>query len=48
MGVRVLSGLEDEQPAMRTLQSGAQDYLVKGKLDSQLLARAVHDAIERK
>jgi DNA-binding response OmpR family regulator len=44
----VLSGLEDEQVAMRTLQSGAQDYLVKGKLDSQLLARAVYDAIERK
>lgn len=48
MPIIVLSGLEDEQIATRTLQDGAQDYLVKGQLDSQLLARAVYAAIERK
>ncbi len=43
----VLSGLTDEQVAMHTLQSGAQDYLVKGQVDSSLLLRAIRYAMGR-
>ena len=44
----VLSGLDDEPTALKALQSGAQDYLVKSNVDSNLLVRAVRYAIERK
>src|SRR2546427_3129986 len=43
----VLSGLTDEGIAVRALQSGAQDYLVKGQVDSPLLVRAIRYAIGR-
>ncbi|HEY2929663.1 response regulator [Piscinibacter sp.] len=43
----VLSGLTDEGVAVRALQSGAQDYLVKGQVDSPLLVRAIRYAIGR-
>ena len=43
----VLSGLTDEDVAMQALQSGAQDYLVKGQVDSATLLRAIRYAIER-
>ncbi len=43
----ILSGLEDESVAIEALQKGAQDYLVKGKVDSNLLVRAILHAIER-
>jgi PAS domain S-box-containing protein len=44
----VMSGLDDEDLAIRTVQEGAQDYLVKGRVDSSLLVRSMHYAIERK
>jgi len=43
----VLSGLTDEGIAVQALQSGAQDYLVKGQVDSALLVRAIRYAIGR-
>jgi len=43
----VLSGLADERIALQAVQAGAQDYLVKGQVDSPLLARSVRYALER-
>jgi signal transduction histidine kinase/DNA-binding NarL/FixJ family response regulator len=43
----ILTGPNDEQIPIRALQQGAQDYLVKGQVDGQLLARALRYSIER-
>jgi len=43
----VLSGLTDEGVAVQALRSGAQDYLVKGQVDSALLIRAIRYAMQR-
>lgn len=42
----VLSGMEDEEVALRSLERGAEDYLVKGR-DDALLPRAVRYALKR-
>jgi diguanylate cyclase (GGDEF)-like protein/PAS domain S-box-containing protein len=43
----VLTALDDEAMATQALQVGAQDYLIKGQIDTRGLLRAVHYAIER-
>ena len=44
----VLSGLNDTNLALKAVHEGAQDYLIKGEVDGQLLVRAMRYAIERK
>jgi signal transduction histidine kinase len=44
----VLSGLDDEQLAVRAVRQGAQDYLVKGRVDGLTLTRSIRYAVERK
>ena len=44
----VLTGFDDDSTAAKALRQGAEDYLVKGTIDSQTLLRAIRYAIERK
>jgi len=44
----VMSGSEDEELAIEAVKKGAQDYLVKGQVDSSLLKRSILYAIRRK
>jgi PAS domain S-box-containing protein len=44
----VISGLDDRALARDAVREGAQDYLVKGQIDGQLLARVIRHAVERK
>ena len=44
----VLSGRDDEEIALQALQSGVEDYLVKGQGDGEFIGRSIHYSIERK
>jgi len=44
----VLTSLNDRDLALKAVQQGAQDYLVKSQLTADLLARALQYAVERK
>ena len=44
----VLSGFGDEEDALKAVREGAQDYLTKGQIDSNMLARSLRYAVERK
>jgi signal transduction histidine kinase len=44
----VLTGNDDDALSSKALQEGAQDYLVKGQVSGQILARSIRYAIERK
>ena len=44
----VLSGVDDEALAIQAVREGAQDYLVKGMADTDILVRSIRYAVERK
>src|SRR6056297_3100516 len=44
----LLTGLNDREFGVEAVQRGAQDYLVKGEIDGELLVRTMRYAMERK
>ncbi|MDY6930438.1 MAG: ATP-binding protein [Halobacteriota archaeon] len=44
----VLTGLNDDVTGTKAVREGAQDYLIKGQVDGDILIRAIYYAIERK
>jgi len=44
----VLTGLQDESVGLQAMQAGAQDFLNKSQISSQMLARVLRYALERK
>ncbi|MGA9141915.1 MAG: hybrid sensor histidine kinase/response regulator [Methanocella sp.] len=48
MPVIILTGMDDEQLAISLLRSGLQDYIVKDTVNTDMLARSIRYAIERK
>ena len=48
VAVVVLTGQDDQELGIQALSKGAQDYLVKGQVDPEVLARALRYAIERR
>ncbi len=43
----ILTGLEEKSVALEAMRLGAQDFIVKGRLDDQLVIRTILFAIER-
>jgi serine phosphatase RsbU (regulator of sigma subunit) len=48
VAVVVLTGLADEHLGAAAVRAGAQDYLVKGQVDGQMLHRVIRYAVERR
>ncbi|MFG3101852.1 PP2C family protein-serine/threonine phosphatase [Streptomyces sp. NPDC048182] len=48
VAVVVLTGLAGEETGLAAVAAGAQDYLVKGRVEPELFGRAVRYAIQRK
>lgn len=48
VAVVVLTGLDQEQIGLAAVAAGAQDYLVKGRVEPELFGRALRYAIQRK
>ncbi|MFI1567119.1 PP2C family protein-serine/threonine phosphatase [Streptomyces sp. NPDC020490] len=48
VAVVVLTGLAEEETGLAAVAAGAQDYLVKGRVEPDLFGRAVRYAIQRK
>ncbi len=44
----IITNMDDEQAALKAIQDGAQDYILKSDLQGKLLARTIDYAIERK
>ncbi len=44
----LLTGVDDFALALKILQQGGQDYLIKGEVNGRLLNRVIHYSIERK
>ena len=43
----LLTGSDDEALGLEAVQAGAQDYLVKGRIDAMILGRTLRYALER-
>jgi signal transduction histidine kinase len=44
----IITGLEDEEAGLQAIKNGADDYVVRGKIFKDVLARSIGYAIERK
>ncbi|MBS3788587.1 PAS domain S-box protein, partial [Candidatus Bipolaricaulota bacterium] len=45
--ILVITGLAQEEAGIKAIQNGAQDYLIKGEIDSETLERSIRYAVER-
>ncbi|WP_254206557.1 PP2C family protein-serine/threonine phosphatase [Nocardia alni] len=48
VAVVVMTGLDEERTGLAAVAAGAQDYLIKGRVEPQLFGRSVRYAIQRK
>jgi two-component system sensor histidine kinase UhpB len=46
--ILVLTGSDELDVALKTIQLGAQDYLIKGEFDAKILGKAIQYSVERK
>ncbi|MFD4641776.1 PP2C family protein-serine/threonine phosphatase [Lentzea sp. NPDC058436] len=46
--ILVLTGLDDDREGLAAVAAGAEDFMVKGKVDGELLLRGIRYAVERR